>query len=228
MKIDLGHAIQIMRPPPCEHPMRCHHWERCAKERLACEMFAAYISGVNSAPRRHPSRVIYERVMSPNPEAAQEEKSAEREKILRGFLVSRRTVSDSMLGAVLAWKRAGMCAQVIAKKLNRPVNTIKGWICKLESGQWEIEEIPEVSVSEAELTSAKHFSTWNRRSVEPELLRQVRDLHKAGYRICDIAAEIGRSRKTVAAWLRYLRDGSWSIPEARSVEDFNLFKKVDY
>jgi hypothetical protein len=70
-KESFARAISSVAPPPCEEPTRCGHYEKCAKEELACGDYMRYVSmGAYSASYikanikggRTPSRVRYNRI----------------------------------------------------------------------------------------------------------------------------------------------------------------------
>lgn len=61
---DFRAALSELRPPPCEAPVRCQHYERCASQHLACDLFNRYIYRYRGAGKasRQPTSEVYARI----------------------------------------------------------------------------------------------------------------------------------------------------------------------
>lgn len=70
---NFARAVEGVPKPPCEMGGGCEHYERCAKEKLACRDFLAYCKEVPKlrvSVIRNPTRAMYMKVF-PSDELAQ-------------------------------------------------------------------------------------------------------------------------------------------------------------
>lgn len=135
-------AFEI-KPPPCERPVRCEHWDDCAKNKKACTLFARYIGKkhLRGKTAREPSKVIYRWVYSTDDGRYVPPK--------RGKVKNRKRPDWPAIRYCLGRYKAGMTSREIAEETCRAPGTIRDWIRNVRDGWWDVDgervgnEIPE-------------------------------------------------------------------------------------
>lgn len=123
-------AIADTEPPPCIKPARCRHYDACAAQRLACNLFLRYVYRGAGQADRTPTRATYERIFSGKDSPLVNRR--------QGSKTHKRSVTDATLRRVLQWHQDGMDCQAIAAELHRSKKTVRGWLRKLTSGVWVV------------------------------------------------------------------------------------------